>query len=87
MQGYQSFKNRTDILIIGAGLYPTNHPMTEWDKCNTMYENPPRTFETKEQCLEAAVIKEKATIEMLSDEDGYLVVEHLEVGCEQVNNT
>mgnify|MGYP001200199727 CR=1 FL=1 len=56
-------------------------------ECNTMYENPPRTFETKEQCLEAAVIKEKATIEMLSDEDGYLVVEHLEVGCEQVNNT
>tara|TARA_B100000902_G_scaffold312894_1_gene303197 strand:+ start:2362 stop:2574 length:213 start_codon:yes stop_codon:yes gene_type:complete len=56
-------------------------------ECNTMYEDPPRTFETKEQCLQEVLIKEKATIEMLSDEDGYLGVAHLEIGCEKVNNT
>ena len=51
--------------------------------CRTMYENPTRTFETKSLCLEAAVEKEKNTRAMLTDEDGYLTVEHLEVGCEQ----
>tara|TARA_Y100001972_G_scaffold119748_1_gene161392 strand:+ start:77 stop:280 length:204 start_codon:yes stop_codon:yes gene_type:complete len=55
-------------------------------ECNTMYEDPPRIFETKEQCLVAAKMKEDLTKEMLSDEDGYLSVEHLEVGCELVNN-
>ena len=30
-------------------------------ECNTMYEDPPRTFATKEECLAAAVIKEKHT--------------------------
>ena len=52
-------------------------------ECNVMYENPSRTFETKAKCQEAAVIKEKATREQLTDEDGYHTVEHLEVGCER----
>ena len=55
-------------------------------ECNTMYEDPPRIFETKEQCLVAAKMKEDLTKEMLLDDDGYLSVEHLEVGCELVNN-
>ena len=54
--------------------------------CRTMYENPTRTFETKSLCLEAAKVKEKNTREMLTDEDGYLTVEHLEVGCERREN-
>ena len=53
---------------------------------NTMYEDPPRTFDTKEECLSAAIIKEEQTIKLLSDEDGYLTVEHLEVGCTNVYN-
>ena len=52
-------------------------------ECNTMYEDPPRTFDTKAECLTAAVEKEKSTREMLTDEDGFLTVEHLEVGCEK----
>ena len=52
--------------------------------CNTMYEDPPRIFATKAECQDALVIKEKNTIEMLSDEDGYLTVAHLEVGCTNV---
>ena len=52
-------------------------------ECNVMYENPSRTFETKAKCQEAAVIKEKATRKQLTDEDGYLTVEHLEEGCER----
>jgi hypothetical protein len=55
-------------------------------ECNTMYEDPPRVFDTKEQCLVAAQMKEDLTIEQLLDEDGHLSVEHLEVGCEPVNN-
>ena len=51
--------------------------------CRTMYEDPPRTFNTKSECLAAAVEKEKSTREMLTDEDGFLTVEHLEVGCEK----
>ena len=51
--------------------------------CRTMYENPTRTFETKALCLEAAFKKEKWTRDMLTDEDGYLTVVHLEVGCEK----
>ena len=39
--------------------------------CRTMYEDPPRTFETKKECLAAAVEKEKSTREMLTDEDGF----------------
>lgn len=54
--------------------------------CNTMHEDPPRTFDTKEECLSAAKIKEEQTIKFLSDEDGYLTVEHLEVGCTNVYN-
>ena len=54
--------------------------------CNTMHEDPPRTFSTKEECLLAAKIKEEQTIKFLSDEDGYLTVEHLEVGCTNVYN-
>ena len=51
--------------------------------CRTMYEDSPRIFNTKEECLAAAVEKEKSTREMLTDEDGFLTVEHLEVGCEK----
>ena len=54
--------------------------------CNTMYEDPPRLFDTKSECLEAAVEKEKNTRELLTDE-GILTIEHLEVGCESVHNT
>ena len=54
-------------------------------ECNTMYEDPPRFFDTKEECLAAATIKEQQTIELLTDEDGYLDVTHLEVGCEQIS--
>ncbi len=53
--------------------------------CNTMYENPPRTYDTKEQCLAAATIKERQTREFFIDEDGYLSVIYLEVGCEQIS--
>ena len=51
-----------------------------------MYEDPPRVFETKEQCMVAAKMKEDFTREFLTDEDGYLTVEHLEVGCEKVTD-
>ena len=53
-------------------------------ECNTMYEDPPRTFNTEEECLEAAVIKDKKTREFLKDEDGFLTVEYLEIGCENI---
>ena len=49
-----------------------------------MYEDPPRTFNTEEECLEAAVIKDKETREFLKDEDGFLTVEYLEIGCENI---
>ena len=52
--------------------------------CRTMYEGPPRLFETREECDAAASIKAKETMEMLTDE-GELTVEHFEVGCEEVN--
>ena len=52
-------------------------------ECNVMDENPSRTFQTKAECQEAALIKEKFTRDMLTDEDGYLTVAHLEVGCER----
>ena len=55
-------------------------------ECNTMYEDPPRTFDTQEACLAAAEIKSKATIEFLTDEDGFLTVEHLEIGCTNIYN-
>jgi hypothetical protein len=51
--------------------------------CRTMYENPPRVFSTHEECKAAAVTKENATLEILTDE-GELTVEYLEVGCEKV---
>ena len=50
-------------------------------ECNTMYEDPPRTFDSMTECLTAAVEKEKKTKEYFTDEDGYLTVAHLEVGC------
>ena len=53
-------------------------------ECNTMYEDPPRIFDTKEECLAAAKIKEQNTIKLLTDENGHLDVTHLEVGCEQI---
>ena len=53
-------------------------------ECNTMHEDPPRTFNTEVECLEAAKIKEKETREFLTDEDGFLTVEHLEIGCENI---
>ena len=51
--------------------------------CRTMYENLAREFATEKLCLEAAVEKEKWTRDMLTDEDGFLTVVHLEVGCER----
>ena len=54
-------------------------------ECNTMYEDPPRVFETKEQCMVAAQMKKDLTLEKLIDEDGYLTVEHFEVGCEKID--
>ena len=54
-------------------------------ECNTMYEDPPRIFDTREQCLVAAKMKEDLTREMLTDNDGYLTVEHFEVGCERID--
>ena len=53
-------------------------------ECNTMHEDPPRTFNTEVECLEAAKIKEKETREFLTDEDGFLTVEHLEIGCQNI---
>mgnify|MGYP001384839004 CR=1 FL=1 len=53
-------------------------------ECNTMYEEPPRTFATEAECQEALIIKQQETVEMLSDEDGYLTVAHLELGCTNV---
>ena len=54
--------------------------------CRTMYEDPPRVFDTKEQCMVAAKMKDYITRRYLTDEDGHLTVEYLEVGCEAVNN-
>ena len=53
-------------------------------ECNTMYEDPPRTFDTKAECQEALVLKQEETIQFLTDENGYLTVEHLELGCTNV---
>ena len=50
--------------------------------CVTMYEDPPRTFNTKQECEAASSIKAEQTLEMLTDE-GELTVEHFEVGCEK----
>tara|TARA_E500000331_G_scaffold232940_1_gene223154 strand:+ start:373 stop:582 length:210 start_codon:yes stop_codon:yes gene_type:complete len=55
-------------------------------ECNIMHEDPPRTFDTKEECLAAATIKDKQTREFFLDEDGYLSIAHLEVGCENIYN-
>ncbi len=53
-------------------------------ECSTLHEDPPRIFDTRDQCLSAAVEKEKSTREFLTDEDGYLTVDHLEVGCKNI---
>ena len=53
-------------------------------ECNTMHEDPPRTFDTEAECLRAATIKREQTLQFLTDEDGFLTVEHLEVGCTHV---
>ena len=55
-------------------------------ECNRMYEDPPRTFYTIEECKAAIIQKEEHTRDFLTDEDGYLTVAHLEVGCENVYN-
>tara|TARA_Y100000114_G_scaffold59228_1_gene54202 strand:- start:83 stop:292 length:210 start_codon:yes stop_codon:yes gene_type:complete len=55
-------------------------------ECNRMYEDPPRTFDTIEECKVAIIQKEQNTRDFLTDEDGYLTVAHLEVGCETVYN-
>jgi hypothetical protein len=55
-------------------------------ECTTHYEDPPRTFNTEAECQEALVIKQEETVKMLSDEDGYLTVAHLELGCTNVYN-
>tara|TARA_B100000424_G_scaffold84596_1_gene63275 strand:- start:305 stop:460 length:156 start_codon:yes stop_codon:yes gene_type:complete len=50
-----------------------------------MYEDPPRYFDTIQQCNVAAKMKGDLTREQLTDEDDYLTVEHLEVGCERAD--
>ena len=55
-------------------------------ECNTMYEDPPRTFDTKAECQEALLIKQEQTLQFLTDEDGYLTVAHLDLGCTNVYN-
>ena len=51
--------------------------------CRTMYEDPPRTFDTRQECEAASAIKAEQTLKMLTDE-GDLTVEHFEVGCENI---
>ena len=53
--------------------------------CRTMYEDPPRTFDTRQECEAASAIKAEQTFEMLKDE-GELTVEHFEVGCEKIED-
>ncbi len=53
-------------------------------ECTTLHEDPPKTFATKAECEKALIIKKEKTIEMLTDEDGYLTVAHLEIGCTNV---
>ena len=53
-------------------------------ECNTMYEDPPRTFDTKAECEKALVIKQEKTLEFLTDEDGYLSVAHIYLGYTNV---
>jgi len=53
-------------------------------ECTTLHEDPPKTFTTKAECEKALIIKKEKTIEMLTDEDGYLTVAHLEIGCTNV---
>jgi len=55
-------------------------------ECHTLFEEPPRTFTTEAECQEALIIKQQETVEMLSDEDGYLTVAHLELGCTNAYN-
>ena len=55
-------------------------------ECTEHYEDPPRTFNTEAECEEALSIKQEQTIKMLTDEDGYLTVAHLEFGCTNVYN-
>ena len=54
--------------------------------CTTHYEDPPRTFNTEAECQEALSIKQEDTVKLLSDEDGELIVVHLELGCTKVYN-
>ena len=51
--------------------------------CRTMYEDPPRIFDTRQECEAASTIKAEQTYDMLTDE-GELTVEHFEVGCEKI---
>lgn len=48
--------------------------------CRIMYENPPRHFDTMEQCEAAAAIKSAQTLELLEGSD----YAHFETGCEAV---
>ncbi len=51
--------------------------------CRTMYEDPPRVFDSLDQCEAAATIKATETMELLTDE-GEFTIEHFEVGCEKI---
>ena len=48
-----------------------------------MYEDPPRVFDSLDQCEAAATIKATETMELLTDE-GEFTIEHFEVGCEKI---
>ena len=50
-----------------------------------MYEDPPRTFDTIQECEAASAIKAEQTLAMLTD-GGELTVEHFEVGCENIED-
>ena len=43
-------------------------------ECQTLYENPPRTFATEAECQEALIIKQQETVEMFSLEYGYFTL-------------
>ena len=47
--------------------------------CRTMYEDPPRTFDTMQEC------EAEQTLDMLTVE-GELTVEHFEVGGEKIED-
>ena len=46
--------------------------------CRTLYENPPRVFDSRQACEQAAVVKAQQTLVLLEGSE----YAHFEVGCE-----